>query len=83
VIRIPIARRQLAMPTPRPIFVPLERPSDVGSPVEMVGVLDEPELVEVADVEPEPVVADAEPELVEVGDELECVVLSSKIQPFI
>lgn len=77
------------MPTPRPIFVPFERPPEGGSLVgevaldvssppvlvaDAVGIFDEPELAEVADVEPGPV---------EVDVELEYVVLAEKIQPFI
>lgn len=75
------------MPTPRPILEPLERPPDWGSLVrevelevssppvfvaDAVGIFDEPELAEVADVEPGPV-----------DVELEYVVLAEKIQPFI
>ena len=84
--------------TAMPAFAPVDSRDDcvgcevafeVSSPAvlvaDAVGVLDEPEPAEVADVEPEPVeVVDVEPGPVEVvDDELEDVVLAAKIQPFI
>lgn len=93
VTSIPIARRQPATPTPRPIFVPLERPPrDVGSLVEVgesVGSEVYSLAVLVVDAtlildEPEPAeVAGVEPEPVKVDAELEYVVLPAKIHPFI